>query len=243
MTKPQKRGGAAAARGPHKPEEAGSTPAPATKKTKRHDWEAIERDYRTGKFSLRELEAKHGAAASEISRRARRPGKEWTKDLAEAVKQATDAALIRELTTEAQENTTAVVLAVAEVNKQVILRHRSDIAQARSVTVALLNEIRSSTEEPEQLRALFEKVTEDMDQVGRSLLAQRFGDLMKVHSRVSSMHKLADTLAKLQVLERRAFGLDDTDSGDKPAKGGGGESKFELSDDDLLAVLKGRATA
>ena len=46
---------------------------PAAKQS-RHDWEAIERDYRTGLFSLRELEKKHGAGYADIARKAKKAG-------------------------------------------------------------------------------------------------------------------------------------------------------------------------
>ena len=66
---------------------------------RRIDWEAIERDYRTGRFTLRELESKHGRSASQICRRAQAEG--WTQDLRDLVRQATSAAIIRDLAAEA----------------------------------------------------------------------------------------------------------------------------------------------
>jgi len=42
--------------------------APAKLGRRRIDWEAIERDYRTDKFTLRELEAKHGTNNATIAR-------------------------------------------------------------------------------------------------------------------------------------------------------------------------------
>jgi hypothetical protein len=44
------------------------TKAP-TAKRRALDWEAIERDYRTGRFTLRELEAKHGTNNATIARK------------------------------------------------------------------------------------------------------------------------------------------------------------------------------
>jgi hypothetical protein len=43
------------------------------------------------------------------------------------------------------------VLASAEANKQVILRHRTELADARRLTLALLAELRRTTRDPEQL--------------------------------------------------------------------------------------------
>lgn len=123
-------------------------------KRRRLDWEAIERDYRTGQFSLKELERKHGAGFADISRRAKKEG--WTKDLREAVKQATSSAVLAEttkgiakaITKNVAENTKNVVLAAAEVNRQVILGHLdrarelvADTAAARAKLMALADNV------------------------------------------------------------------------------------------------------
>lgn len=61
----------------------------------RTDWDAVERDYRTGKFTLRELEEKHGVFNSSIARKAKKDG--WTQDLRIAIRQATNAKLAGDL--------------------------------------------------------------------------------------------------------------------------------------------------
>lgn len=185
-------------------------PTPKAPARKRVDWEAIERDYRTGQFSLRELEKKHGAGYAKISKRAKDSG--WTKDLGDAVRQATAAALIAEVATDratkGQQATGDVVLAVAEVNKHVILGHRADIAEVRNLAADLLNELRVATQSPEQIHALFTLATDDLPGPAKLAVTQQFNDFMRVHSRVGSVHKLADTFAKVQALERKAFDMD-----------------------------------
>lgn len=215
----------------------------STEKPKRQkaDWEAIERDYRTGKWSGQELADKHGNVVTRqaISKRAKEKG--WTQDLSAAVRHATRASVIQAEVAkrvagkvagdvagnvaESFQATTDTVLAAAEVNKQVILGHRSDIREARDVTFALLNELRTATLDPDKLQALFAKVSEDLDEVSKRILADSFRDMMRLSSRVGSVHKLADTLSKLQAMERKAFGLDD--------EAGGGSTGFE----DLVADL------
>ena len=89
--------------------------APARRRT---DWEAVERDYRIDKFTLRELAKKHDANHATIARRAEREG--WTKDLTGAIRQATNARVISETVQQkcdaAQQNATDTVLAAAEIN-------------------------------------------------------------------------------------------------------------------------------
>lgn len=178
---------------------------------RRADWDAVERDYRTGKFTLRELEAKHGPSYAEISRRAKKQG--WTKDLREVIKQATDAALLREAVTEAQKDVTQTVLVTAELNKQVILKHRGDIEQTNALAMAMLEELKLATHKPQEIQELFEKVTGDLSGPALTAAQAQFKDFMRVHSRVGSVHKLADTLAKLQTLERKAFGIGEDGDG------------------------------
>ncbi len=71
--------------------------SPSQQPTRRKaDWEAIERDYRTGRFTDQELVDKHGNVVTRqaLSKRAKVKG--WQKDLSTAVRQATKAKLIQD---------------------------------------------------------------------------------------------------------------------------------------------------
>lgn len=174
-------------------------------KRKRIDWEAVERDYRTGKFTLRELETKHGPSYAEISRKSKKQG--WTKDLREVIKQATNSALLQETVTTAQKDVTETVLVAAELNKQVILKHRGDIAQTSALAMEMLQELKLATSNPQEIAELFEKMTGNLEGSALDSAQRSFREFMRVHARVGSVHKLADTLAKLQTLERKAFAI------------------------------------
>lgn len=196
-----------------------------TKKAK-PDWAAIERDYRTGRFTLRELQEKHGPTASTIMRRAKKEG--WEQDLSEAVRQATKAKLLKESAQQAraqqaqqaqhvaQQALAEVVDIAAEENKQVVLRHRSDITKTRNVALALLEELSFTTTNQDELERLLElSITEDMTEDQVDAMRGAFRKLMSLSGRVGSAQKLADTLTKLQALERKAFDLD-KEADDKP---------------------------
>lgn len=207
------------------------------------DWEAVERDYRTGSFTDRELGAKYGRSHTAIQKRAREHG--WQKDLAGAVKVATAARLaesevakvastevakkVAKQVASAIPATTQVVAALAEVNFQVLTRHRTDIKTTRDLAMDMLHELHLGTHSPEELQALFKLATAGASDDDMAAITQSFRDMMKLHSRVSSVHKLADTLSKLQGLERKAFSLDD-DDGNKPPE-------RELSNTELAAKL------
>jgi Trp operon repressor len=47
------------------------------------DWEAIEREFRLGQFTVRQIAANHGVSHTSITRRAKRLG--WARDRSEEV--------------------------------------------------------------------------------------------------------------------------------------------------------------
>ena len=101
----------------------------------RTDWDAVERDYRTGQFTLRELEAKHGAFNSSIARKAKSSG--WTQDLSGAIRQATNAKLagqlVSDIASKCAQDVSSVVAAAANQNTRIVLGHRTrltDLADA-----------------------------------------------------------------------------------------------------------------
>lgn len=187
---------------------------PAKKGAKAADWDAIERDYRTGKFTFRELELKHGVPNSTITRRAKK--ERWTQDLSDAVRQATNAALIQERVQQecssAQQNAATAVLAAAEVNKQVILGHRQHVATAISLVSDLMAELRLLGSAKEDLERLAEIVGgEDPDEMLRVIRK-----VTSVHSKASTVKTLADAIDKLMRAERLAFGIDGAPGSEPP---------------------------
>lgn len=172
------------------------------------DWDAVERDYRTGKFTLRELEAKHGVSYAQISRRSTKEG--WTKDLREVIRQATDAALLHETVMEAQKDATETVVVAAELNKRLILGHRHDLQATRDVASALLGELSRAALLAEDQEVLAQVLAGPGAKPVEEFRARAaVAKALSVTARIGSVKQLADAFDKLQVAERRAFGLDD----------------------------------
>ena len=98
---------------------------------KRADWDAIRRDYSTARFTLRELQDKHGAHNATISRHVRDEG--WKQDLSSTIKQATNAKLIQAVVaaecSKSQQKTVDTVLAAADFNVSIILSHRTRLSE------------------------------------------------------------------------------------------------------------------
>jgi hypothetical protein len=187
--------------------------APAPAKKKRTDWEAVQRDYRTGQFTLRELEAKHGADNGLISRKAKKEG--WTQDLSKAIKAATNAKLVEELVSKeissSQQKVSTTVLAAAELNKEVILGHRRDIKALASVAAELTQELGQIGKV--DLRAMAEMLQDDsLTQEQVAELREAVSNVVKLPMRSLVVQRLSSTYAKLQTLERQAYGLDDPEA-------------------------------
>ena len=206
---------------PNKTAEQAESPVTAKKRV---DWEAVERDYRASQMTLREMGDKHGVTHSAIAQKAKKDS--WSRDLTPAIQQATTAKLIEAALTTAvngaTQELTNTVLAVAEVNSRVILGHRSDLTQLRSVAHSLLHELTVSAllaEDQEILsQVLAGSGAEPVDESRARAAVQK---ALSIPSRVSSMKALVESFDKLHTGERRAFGIQDEtadEQKDRPQK-------------------------
>lgn len=195
-------------------------PAPKGKERRRVDWDAVERDYRTGSFTLRELAAKYGGSHQAIAKQAKVKG--WTQDLTKAVRAATNARLIEkavaEKVAESGQQVANAVLAVAEANTQVILKHRQ--------------RLESLVGDAEAARA---KLVEMIGSVA---------DVREAATLVGAIESLSRTTKNIIDKEREAFNLDSKEK--PPAEGddstmGNVEAANRIAF--ILANAKGRAAS
>lgn len=151
------------------------------------DWDAIERDYRTGKFSFGELSTKYGIDKATIVRAKKRG--DWQQDLSEAVRHATNAMLMQEMVTaeitEGHRQVTDTILAAAEVNKQVILGQRNALA----------------------------KLERDLSKAQDRLVevSQNAVDVREVAVVVQAIESVGRTMQRLHDGQRKAYGLDEVE--------------------------------
>lgn len=189
---------------PSKPQVTGKA-APAKRRT---DWDAVERDYRTGEFTLRELETKHGPNNATISRKAAKHG--WTQDLSAAIKQATNAKLIESIVTtecsKAQQNAATTVLVVAEINSQVILGHRTGLKRITNIQQMLLNQIEQAASNLPELGEVIEMIRKP-DENGTDKVNDQMRKAMSRSSLVDDLKKLAEVDERVRKGEREAFNL------------------------------------
>lgn len=194
-----------------------TNPSPETAKRRRLDWEAIERDYRTGKFTKAELCRKYDLQPAVLSRQIKRDQAldqgRWQTDLTEVVRQATNARLMAELVkeqvNEGQDQVKETVQIAAEVNSQIIQGHRQNIKAALSVVQDLTAEVAEQRLLARDKELLAQILAGDATDIRAINDAQRLvAKALGTGSRASTLKSLAEALDKLIRLQRQAFAID-----------------------------------
>ena len=185
------------------------------------DWEAVERDYRTGRFTMRELEAKHGIPFATIAARAKKEG--WTQDLRKVIRQRATAALVNEMvdsalaeqmaaqgTEQAGRAAAQAVQAAAEQAKAVMSAHRTRAHALAATALDLLGELSKAAllaQEQELLaQILAGSGAEPKDEAEARRVVSK---ALSLGGRASTVKLLTDSLAKVQEMERKAWDLED----------------------------------
>jgi len=189
---------------------------------KKTDWDAVERDYRTGKYTLRELESKHGADNGLISRKAKKQG--WTQDLAIAIKQATNAKLVQQLVSkevsDGQQKVSNTIEVAATIGMNVILGHRKGLLNITNVKDLLLHQIQQAAVNMVEIADIIEMVR-NPDDNGMDRANDALKKAMGRSALVDDLKKLADVDEKVRKGEREAFNiasLEDTPDNAKPKR-------------------------
>lgn len=178
--------------------------------SKQPDWEAIERAYRAGVLSVREIASAHEVSHTAINKRAKREG--WDRDLKAKIKAKADALVsMREVSTEVSSKQAETEREIIELNAEVIanirMAHRGDISRSRRLTNKLLDELEGLTDN----RDLFEELGELMrnpDDNGQDKRNDLYNKIIDLPGRTKTMKELAETLKTLVALERQAYDLD-----------------------------------
>ena len=148
------------------------------------DWEACERDYRTGKFTLQELGAKYGVTHQAVAKKAKQG--DWKKDLQDEIKKATNARLTQEL----------VEREVARSGN--LVADTVEVAAAVNAQI-LLKQQRRAAELQDALDVAKAKVLQMADMVG---------DVREVAALTTALNNLANATKTLNEQERKAHNMD-----------------------------------
>lgn len=175
------------------------------------DWEAIEREYRAGVRSLRDIAAEFGITDTAIRKRARRD--EWCRDLSAKVAAKADA-LVRKAEVRSEVRSGAVIPerelvdASALVRAESILSQRSDIKRARATTQKLWLLADAELDHPEEFAALG-KMMASPDESGQDKLNEMYRAAIGLPQQIKNVKLLADAIKVLIELERRVLKIDE----------------------------------
>jgi len=153
----------------------------------RTDWEAVEREYRAGALSIREIARQHGVTDGAIRKRAKT--EQWDRDLSGQVRETVRSRLVR--TEVRTPNAREAVDAAAARGVEVVLRHRRDIARLDGLKAILTDKAEALLSDP-----------------GKPVTLEDLGDAAQ------AVESLGRTQARLVTLERQAFGLDEQAAGE-----------------------------
>ncbi|WP_347506189.1 hypothetical protein [Pseudomonas anguilliseptica] len=164
----------------------------------RYDWAAVERDYRTGQYSNRELSRLHGPSEAAIRKRAA-DGK-WSRDLSEQIRQRvrekTTLAVAREVVK--AETDAEIVEQAAEAGAEVIRGHQRMLRRAQDLTETLMDQL--------------EKQLAD----GKIRVQARGGEVVEIDIPLDYAGKTLGnatmSLERVVRLQRQAFELDAVDA-------------------------------
>ena len=206
------------------------------------DWELIEKEYRLGQSTLRQLAATHQVQASAISRKAKREN--WVQDKRAAVRALSEAQLLARAKANEKATPTEVDIEVAAtVRTNVVLAHRGDAKRARALTMKLLSELEQETGNPgalERIEAALAALP-DGEAIPEAVRVKAEGALQRaisLPSRTGVMKSLAESLAKVVAIEREAFSIDEPP---QPASEGGLVSGVLATKAKIEAIVKGLA--
>ena len=176
------------------------------------DWEAIERDYRAGFMSLREIAEQHpGTNHVAIARKAKKEG--WEKNLSEKIAARTDALVTQQtvtavVTEQSRISERQTIEASAQMMADKVLNQREDIKQARAIVQRLWAIVDAELNHPVEFADLGE-LMRSPDEFGQDKLNDMYRAAIALPQQVKNVKLLADALKVLIELERKVLRIKD----------------------------------
>lgn len=181
---------------------------------KKYDWEPIEKAYRTGMYSNRQLSQIHGPSEAMIRKKIKQG---WKKDLSKPVNDRVKDKLTAKPAEEKVEQVAEeqgvepeampkptdeeIIEAAANTAASIVFQHRAYAMKGREITGLLLDKLKAQMEE------------------GKMKVAQ-FGALVETDIPLDYMSKTLNaatqSLERLVKIERQAFRLDDEEKDENP---------------------------
>jgi hypothetical protein len=192
------------------------------------DWELVERDYRAGIKTLRQIAEEHGVSHVAIQKRAKK--ELWSRDLTQKVQQranelVTKALVTNEVTKEQKASEVETVRAYGEIVANVDLSQREDVKLAMANARGMLLELvqLSKPEFAEVLQWMALNFDESADNF-KDKANEAYRYIISLSGRVKMAKELAGVHGVYVPLQRKIYKLDDDDS-------------RKSSIDDLLTII------
>lgn len=175
------------------------------------DWEAVEREYRAGVKTLRQIGDEHGCSHTAIRKRADAEG--WVRDLSDRIK-AKAAEIVskdevsKSVSKEEKVSERQIVDSNAEMMANVIRSHHKSLGRLDTVIKLLFDRLEAELSGTE----LFDKLGELMlapDEKGQDKLNELYRKVIALPSHTDTAKKLAETLKTKIELERKVFKIED----------------------------------
>ena len=182
------------------------------------DWELIERHYRAGIKTVRQLASEYGVSHTAIQKRAKKFS--WVRDLTEKIEQTTrnmvaTKVVARVVATEQKLSDAATVMAYSEVISQVELTQQDDLKQSLEMTrlqmreLALLGNPNIASFLIEIGKEMSSAVTDDHGVVvSPDKKAELFDYILSLPGRIKMAKELAAAHGVYIPLQRKVFRLD-----------------------------------
>jgi hypothetical protein len=165
------------------------------------DWDAIEREYRAGLLSLREIASTHNVSHVAIKKRADRDG--WTRSVQSKImaraEELVNAGALVECDDDLIEANSRRIAAVR-------MGHRKQITRMAGLSMTLLGELETQTLELASLEKLGE-LMRNPDDTGMDRLNDIYKRIISTPGRIDAMKKLSDTMKTVISMEREAYSM------------------------------------
>lgn len=176
------------------------------------DWQLVEKDYRAGLLSDRQIGEKYGVSHGSVQQQAKKRG--WSRNLiGRSVAKAEEKLARAELASKlASENKIAtereLVESVSDVMCLAVINQKSDIRRARSMVQRLWELVDAELDHPDDLKQLGAMLAAP-DEFGNDKLNDMYFAAIGLPQQIKNAKLLADALKVLIELERKVLRIDE----------------------------------
>lgn len=176
------------------------------------DWDAVEKDYRAGLLTDRQIGEKYGVSHASVHQQAKKRG--WARNLvgraiAKADEKLAKEELSKKLSSKGKVATERdLVETVSEVMFDAVLNQKSDIRRARSMVQRLWELVDAELDHPDELKQLGAMLAAP-DEFGNDKLNDMYFAAIGLPQQIKNAKLLADALKVLIELERKVLRIDE----------------------------------